>query len=93
MGDVLIWIAVFLLGGFVTLFVIWALLDMQNGDSLRSAEVLYTTPPQRPWVGLTEEEVKEIVGGFRFVNNLPYEVYADEIRAIEAALRSKNELP
>jgi len=46
---------------------------------------LYTTPPQRTWVGLTDEEVNAIVW------NLPYEPSQEHIRAIEAKLRSKNE--
>ena len=45
------------------------------------------TPPaqtQRTWVGLTDEEVKDIVW------NLPYEPSQEHIRAIEAKLREKN---
>ena len=45
---------------------------------------LYTTPPQRTWVGLTDEEVKDIVW------NLPYEPSQENIRAIEAKLKEKN---
>lgn len=37
-----------------------------------------------PWVGLTDEEVDA------FVWNMPFEPSQAEIRAIEAALRSKN---
>ena len=37
-------------------------------------------PPQRPWVGLTEEELQECW----------YKTQGDVARAIEAALRSKN---
>lgn len=37
-----------------------------------------------PWVGLTEEEVKDIVW------NLPYEPSQEHIRAIEAALKERN---
>ena len=40
--------------------------------------------PQRPWVDLTDEEVKDIVW------NLPYEPSQEDIRAIEAKLREKN---
>ena len=40
--------------------------------------------PQREWVGLTDEEVKDIVW------NLPYEPSQDHIRAIEARLKEKN---
>ena len=44
-------------------------------------KTLYTTPPQRPWVGLTDEdEIDWEEGG-----NLK-----DLVKAIEAALRSKN---
>ena len=43
-----------------------------------------TTPPQRTWVGLTDEEVKDIVW------NLPYEPSQEHIRAIEAKLKEKN---
>ena len=45
---------------------------------------LYTTPPQRPWVGLTEEEVKHLY---------PYgrSVWGKEtFEAIEKALKDKN---
>jgi hypothetical protein len=41
-------------------------------------------PPQRTWVGLTDEEVKDIVW------NLPYEPSQENIRAIEAKLKEKN---
>ena len=37
-----------------------------------------------PWVGLTDEEVKDIVW------NLPYEPSQEHIRAIEAKLKEKN---
>ena len=45
---------------------------------------LYTTPPQRPWVNLTSEEIGEIyrVG---WANNM------ELARAIEAKLKEKNE--
>jgi len=39
----------------------------------------YTTPPKRPWVGLTDEEMDEWTPEIHGV-----------IRSIEAALRSKN---
>ena len=48
-------------------------------------EPLYTTPPQRTWVGLTNEEVKNIVW------NLPYEPSQEHIRAIEAKLKEKKD--
>jgi hypothetical protein len=39
---------------------------------------------QRTWVGLTDEEVKDIVW------SLPYEPSQEDIRAIEAKLKEKN---
>jgi hypothetical protein len=42
------------------------------------------SPPQRTWVGLTDEEVKNIVW------NLPYEPSQEHIRAIEAKLKERN---
>jgi hypothetical protein len=39
---------------------------------------------QRQWVGLTDEEVNDIVW------NLPYEPSQEDIRAIEAKLKEKN---
>lgn len=44
---------------------------------------LYTTPPQRQWVGLTKEEAKEIS-----LANRPYVI--DMIAALEARLKEKN---
>ena len=38
----------------------------------------------RPWVGLTDEEVNDIVW------SLPYEPSQEHIRAIEAKLKEKN---
>ena len=45
---------------------------------------LYTTPPQRTWVGLTEEEVWEALGGIDCTRPMLI------ARAIETKLRSKN---
>ncbi len=39
---------------------------------------------KKEWVGLTDEEVKDIVW------NLPYEPSQEHIRAIEAKLKEKN---
>ena len=43
-------------------------------------------PPQRPWVGLTDEEVKNFVQAVWPREATP----ADYIRAIEAKLKEKN---
>ena len=49
-------------------------------------EPLYTTPPQREWVGLTDEEVMSLLPG---AVRLP-PGWADTVRAIEAKLKEKN---
>jgi hypothetical protein len=46
---------------------------------------LYTTPPQRTWVGLTIEEKRQLF------DREDYQGWLDYINAIEAKLRSKNE--
>ena len=43
---------------------------------------LYTTPPQRTWVGLTDEEISELI---RATHNT-----GSFVRAIEAKLKEKN---
>lgn len=46
---------------------------------------LFTAPPSKPWVSLTEKEIAEAVGS-------PIdEVYLNDFRKVEAALRSKND--
>lgn len=47
---------------------------------------LYTAPPQREWVGLTEEEIMSLLPG---AVRLP-PGWADTVRAIEAKLKEKN---
>ena len=44
---------------------------------------LYTAPPKKEWVGLTDEEARELC-----VANVPYVV--DMVRALEAKLKEKN---
>jgi len=49
---------------------------------------LYTAPPQREWQGLTDEEIKEIVGPW---GGEPIKGYTRElIDKIEAKLKEKN---
>ena len=45
---------------------------------------LYTTPPQRTWVGLTDEEIENTLLGYRLVDAI------DIYRSIEAKLKEKN---
>ena len=66
-----------------------------QSDSFESIPIegwlpIYTTPPQRTWVGLTDEEISDL---WCEVSNTDF-VTADThvfARAIEAKLRSKNE--
>ena len=55
----------------------------------RELEPLYTAPPKREWVGLTDEEVSEIIDREIGFNSCwgPEEAFA---RAIEAKLKEKN---
>ena len=49
---------------------------------------LYTAPPQREWQGLTDEEIKEIIGPW---GGAPIKGYTRElIDKIEAKLKEKN---
>ena len=52
-------------------------------EPLKTGDLLYTTPPQRPWVGLTDEDRAEIDQGL-------YPTWKDEVQAIEAKLKEKN---
>jgi hypothetical protein len=60
-------------------------IEWTNGD-LPEGTKLYTNPPQRTWVGLTGEEVKNFVQAVWPREATP----ADYIRAIEAKLKEKN---
>jgi hypothetical protein len=46
---------------------------------------LYTTPQQRTWVGLTDEECRAV-----WYDDPPAGTYIDKIRQIEAKLKEKN---
>tara|TARA_R110000868_G_scaffold261898_1_gene520072 strand:- start:406 stop:765 length:360 start_codon:yes stop_codon:yes gene_type:complete len=48
---------------------------------------LYTTPPQRPWVGLTDEMIEYL---FQSAAGADEETHIRFARAIESELRSKN---
>jgi hypothetical protein len=57
-----------------------------DGNGLRNIP-LYTTPPQRTWVGLTEEDLKLLSAEWRIV----YGAWMDDFaRDIEAKLKDKN---
>ncbi len=58
-------------------------------DSLPVGTEFYTSPPaQRTWVGLTDEELRQV-----WYDDAPVEggTYIDKLRQVEAKLRSKNE--
>jgi len=60
----------------------WRYLNSLEGtEGLLGLEPLYTTPPKREWVGLTDDEVMDI-----YVDTMAY----DAVRAAEALLREKN---
>ena len=48
---------------------------------------LYTTPPQRTWVGLTDEDIGDAYVAWDDTNGASF---ADFARAIEAKLKQKN---
>ena len=56
-------------------------------EPLKTGDLLYTTPPQRPWVGLTNNELQPIADEYRILFGSWVEDFA---RAIEAKLKEKN---
>lgn len=54
-----------------------------TGEPPESGALLYTTPPLRPWVGLTDEDITKIDQGL-------YPTWKDEVQAIEARLKELN---
>jgi hypothetical protein len=65
----------------------WALFD--ENQRLRAELKFNITPPQQ-WVGLTDEEIKEIIGPW---GNTPIKGYTRKLfDQIEAKLREKNEI-
>ena len=59
----------------------WQLEDKQPRSP--TAQPLYTTPPKRPWVGLTDEEMSEIAAQ-------GHQRWKEHAQAIDAALQEKN---
>lgn len=58
--------------------------DAEWMETLPIGTKLYTAPPQREWVGLTDEEILIIYNTHTNANEWGYE------RAIEAKLKEKN---
>lgn len=82
----------------------WRYIDTLDGaEGLRGLQPLYTAPPKKQWVGLTDEQVEDeweritghgIFGGDRSEGRAMY-ISPDEViefsRAIEAKLKEKNQ--
>ena len=60
-----------------------------NGSDSIKSQALYAAPPKREWVGLTDDEVSEIIDREIGFNSCwgPEEAFA---RAVEQALKEKN---
>lgn len=63
--------------------------SLDGGETRIKGIPLYTTPPQREWQGLTDEE---IVSATDEISILGYGVFINVARAIEAKLKEKNEI-
>ena len=50
---------------------------------------LYTAPPKREWVGLTDEEIKECCEAW-YWKCAEYKSFEDFLRSVEAKLKEKN---
>jgi hypothetical protein len=62
--------------------------DNEDGGGPYETRTLYTTPPQRPWVSLTDDQIKEIVGPW---GDTPIKGYTRKlIDQIDAKLRENN---
>ena len=59
---------------------------LSNGEVSPSNEPLYTSPPKREWVGLTDEEIKTCAKGGRSIGIS----FHDAICRAEAKLKEKN---
>ena len=64
-------------------------MKVRTGPDLHHTVPLYTTPPAREWVGMTDEEIDK---AWRSVDyTVPYNQFRiDVARAIEAKLKEKN---
>ena len=58
-------------------------------DAIPVGTMLYTTPPAREWVGLTDDEIEEMHYKIKAQNMGSYKA-EDIYRAIEAKLKEKN---
>jgi len=62
--------------------------DKEECEACKYCVPLYTAPPKKQWVGLTDEEIKEIIGPW---GDTPVKGYTRKLfDQIEAKLREKN---
>jgi hypothetical protein len=66
---------------------------MESYKDIEGAIPLYTASPRKPWVSLSDEEIKEVLG----LNEAPWSLSGvalqhvmDDARALEAKLKEKN---
>ena len=57
-------------------------------EPLETGDLLYTTPPQRPWVGLTDDDLLQIRETVQIVEGRS--LLQSLTKAIEAKLKEKN---
>ena len=62
----------------------------KNNPRWQKSTPLYTAPPQREWQGLTDEEIREVVGVTSADSDWNVTIVHKWIRAIEAKLKEKN---
>ena len=67
----------------------WRYIDTLDGaEGLRGLQPLYTAPPKKQWVGLTDEEINSVRHSRDWTAAWTDTTFA---RAIEAKLREKNQ--
>jgi len=66
----------------------WA--DILPDRNVKVGQLLYTTPPQRTWVGLTDEEIKKIAKKHKWHESNVAPHLMPVFRSLEAKLKEKN---
>ena len=64
--------------------------DQPEIDAIPVGTMLYTTPPQRTWVGLTDEEIAEVEDEYIVDYRIPAGSAWNFAKDIEAKLKEKN---
>jgi hypothetical protein len=71
----------------------WRYIDTLDGaEGLRGLQPLYTAPPKKEWVGLTDEEIQDLSYLSQKIDasNSPWFDCLGFYRAVEQALKEKN---